>query len=241
MQEDLDAWESYQSYHRALLKQLKQRPELNDERVLTAIEAIPRHVFIPEQPLQEAYADKALPTSANQTISQPSLVAWMTQLLELSGTERVLEIGTGSGYQTALLSQLAKEVYSIERIDSLARRANQMLRQLGCSNVRVHVGDGYAGWPDAAPFDRILLTAAPPEMPQVLEDQLCEGGILVAPIGGQDGNQLLLKGVKRGKDVYAKVISEVRFVPMVAGVEEKKGHGTRDAGRGEEKKAKKSR
>ncbi|MEZ0370770.1 MAG: protein-L-isoaspartate(D-aspartate) O-methyltransferase [Candidatus Sericytochromatia bacterium] len=207
--------EEWQTYHHRLLEHLRRQPELHDIRVLKAVASVPRHVFIPDQPLDQAYADKALPTAQNQTISQPSLVAWMTELLELKGHERVLEIGTGSGYQTALLSRLVKEVYSIERIASLSQRAAAILQKLHCHNVHLRVGDGYLGWPEAAPFDCVILTAAPPEMPPALEQQIREGGILVAPIGGQNDIQHLLKGVKRGQDVYANVVSEVRFVPMV--------------------------
>lgn len=207
--------EQWEYYHQRLMKQLRHQVELQDARVLKALAGIPRHLFVPGQALEEAYADHPLPTAKNQTISQPSLVAWMTQLLELQGDERVLEIGTGSGYQTALLSRLAKEVYSIERIESLSRQAEGLLHKLACHNVKLRVGNGYAGWPEAAPFDRILLTAAPAQMPPALERQLREGGILVAPVGSQEGNQLLLKGIRHGQDVYCKVMTEVRFVPMV--------------------------
>ena len=207
--------QEWEAHHRSLLKHLQRQPELRSARVIETVAALPRHYFIPDLSLEEAYSDQALPTESGQTISQPSLVAWMTQLLELSGTERVLEIGTGSGYQTALLSRLAKEVYSIERIPSLSQRAAKILKRLDCGNVHLRVGDGFLGWPEAAPFDRVLLTAAPTKMPRALELQLREGGILVAPVGGQDEVQLLLKGVRHGDDVYCNIISEVRFVPML--------------------------
>lgn len=205
----------WRSYHQRLMQDLSRIRELHDQRVLTAVDSIPRHLFVPDLPLEEAYSDSAQPLTDEQTISQPSLVAWMTQLLELSGTERVLEIGTGSGYQTALLSRLAGEVWSIERIPGLSSRAQAMLKKLECHNVRLRVGDGYLGWPEAAPFDRVILTAAPPQMPLALEDQLAEGGVLVAPIGGQHEKQHLLKGIKHQGDVYSKLLTEVRFVPML--------------------------
>lgn len=207
----------WEAYHHRLLQLLQRQPDLVDRRVIEAVAAIPRHRFVPNLSLKEAYADKAMPTADGQTISQPSLVAWMTQLLELSGSERVLEIGTGSGYQTALLSRLAGEVWSIERHASLSHGAAKILAELGCRNVHLRIGDGYLGWPEAAPFDRLLLTAAPPEMPRALELQLREGGILIAPIGGQDEVQHLLKGKRQGDQVYAEILSEVRFVPMVEG------------------------
>lgn len=205
----------WSDYHQKLLADVRARAELDDPRVLAALEAVPRHLFLPAAPLAEAYADEAQPLSEGQTISQPSLVAWMSQLLELDGSERVLEIGTGSGYQTAILSRLAREVWSIERHAGLGRRAAALLERLGCRNVRLRVGDGYAGWPEAAPFDRVLLTAAPPRLPRALETQLREGGILVAPLGNE--RQQLIKGIRHGDEVYARVVTEVRFVPMLPG------------------------
>lgn len=208
---------NWQNYHQRLMQQLHGYRDLDDPAVLGALASIPRHIFVPELPLEQAFSDSAQPISDQQTISQPSLVAWMSQLLELRGSERVLEIGTGSGYQTALLSRLAKEVWSIERITGLSARAAKILQQLKCQNVHLHVGDGYLGWPESAPFDRVMLTAAPPQIPNALEQQVSEGGLLIAPVGKQNETQYLLKGTKRGGQVYYEVLNEVRFVPMLPG------------------------
>ncbi len=165
---------------------------IRDEHVLTAMARIPREVFIDEGQQDLAYADRALPIDAGQTISQPLIVATMTQALQLSGRENVLEIGTGSGYQTAILSYLATYVYSIERHQILACQAAQRLMQLRLHNVSIFVGDGSLGWPDAAPFDRILVTAAAPELPEQLLAQLVTWGILVVPVGGHERQDLLV-------------------------------------------------
>lgn len=188
-----------------------------NEQVLEAMRAVPRHLFMPGAPFHLAYSDRPNPIGYGQTISQPTVVAMMTNALNLKGNERVLEIGTGSGYQAAVLSMLAKEVYSIEIVEELGKSAEQRLNELGYSNVRVRVGDGYKGWPERAPFDRILLTAAPPEMPKELQDQLKDGGILVAPIGGEFEVQSLVRWTKRGNEFQKENLGAVRFVPMVPG------------------------
>ncbi len=188
-----------------------------NEQVLEAMRAVPRHLFMPGAPFHLAYSDRPNPIGYGQTISQPTVVAMMTNALNLKGNEKVLEIGTGSGYQAAVLSMLAKEVYSIEIVEELGKSAEQRLNELGYSNVRVRVGDGYKGWPDRAPFDRILLTAAPPEMPKELQDQLKDGGILVAPIGGEFEVQSLVRWTKRGNEFQKENLGAVRFVPMVPG------------------------
>ncbi len=206
----------WQNYHQRLMKKLQGYRVLTDLTVLTALDSIPRHIFVPELPLEQAFSDSAQPISDQQTISQPSLVAWMTQLLELSGSERVLEIGTGSGYQTALLSRLVKEVWSIERIQGLSARAAKVLQQLNCQNVHLRVGDGYLGWPEAAPFDRVILTAAPPQIPKALEQQLSEAGLFIAPVGNQNETQHLLRGKKQNKTLVYQQLAEVQFVPMLA-------------------------
>jgi protein-L-isoaspartate(D-aspartate) O-methyltransferase len=156
---------------------------IRDDRVLEAMLRVPRHAFVPDRRQLEAYEDRALPIGGGQTISQPFMVARMTTLLEIRETDRVLEIGTGSGYQTAILAELAGEVYTVERIVALAERALKLLAELGYRNIRDRIADGSLGWPEEAPLDRILLTAASPATPSTLLDQLVDGGLLVAPIG----------------------------------------------------------
>ncbi|MBN1496957.1 MAG: protein-L-isoaspartate(D-aspartate) O-methyltransferase [Spirochaetes bacterium] len=188
---------------------------VSDERVLRAMRSVERHKFIPGIHISSAYEDHPLPIGHGQTISQPYIVALMTELCELDGDEKVLEIGTGSGYQAAILSLLAKEVYSIEIVEPLAKSARTRLAELGYDRVQVKIGDGYRGWPEKAPFDVIILTASPPRIPQQLIDQLADGGILVAPEG--DYTQELVKIVKRGGTVSKKTVTYVRFVPMIHG------------------------
>ncbi len=190
---------------------------IRDERVLEAIATVPREIFIDAAQRNWAYADRALPISMGQTISQPLMVATMTQALQLSGKERVLEIGTGSGYQTAILSRLAAYVVSVERYEQLALRAARCLAQLEsvkAANVSVYVGDGSLGWPDAAPYDRILVTAAAPEVPDRLIEQLVEWGMLVIPVGSHERQELLV--VHRapwGKEIRS--LGNCVFVPLV--------------------------
>jgi len=168
------------------------RRGITDARVLDAMRKIPRHVFIEEALRDRAYGDHPLPIGEGQTISQPYMVAAMTQLLELEGTEKVLEIGTGSGYQTAILATLARRVCSVERLPALATRARRVLEELGSTNVIVKTGDGSFGWPDEAPFDRVLVTAGAPQVPAPLFQQLAEGGRLVVPVGEPQGQTLFL-------------------------------------------------
>jgi protein-L-isoaspartate(D-aspartate) O-methyltransferase len=193
-------------------KQIEARG-VRDERVLDAMRRVERHKFIPDQHLSSAYDDHPLPIGYGQTISQPYIVALMTELCGLRGTEKVLEIGTGSGYQAAVLSLLARKVCTIEIVEYLGKSAAIRLNTMGYKNVRVRIGDGYKGWPEEAPFDVIMLTASPPEIPQILVDQLKDGGILVAPVG--DFHQELVKMEKRGGKVTRRTITYVRFVPMV--------------------------
>ena len=183
-------------------------------RVLEAMRAVPRHVFVPNAPLQDAYTDAPLSIGLGQTISQPTIVAIMTDALELTGRERVLEIGTGCGYQTAVLSLLAREVYSIEILETLGMVAAERLRTLGCDNAATRIGSGYGGWPDHAPFDCIVLTAAPPALPAALPLQLADGGVLVAPLGSGDG-QRLVRFRRHGVRLEETDLGGVRFVPMV--------------------------
>ncbi|HLX41032.1 MAG TPA: protein-L-isoaspartate(D-aspartate) O-methyltransferase [Ktedonobacteraceae bacterium] len=187
---------------------------IRDERVLKAIATVPREIFLDEAQRNLAYADRALPINMGQTISQPLMVATMTQALQLSGKERVLEIGTGSGYQTAILSQLAAYVVSVERHEQLALQAVRCLAHLELANVAVYVGDGSSGWPEAAPYDRILVTAAAPEVPDRLVEQLVEWGMLVIPVGSQRQQELLV--VHRapwGKEIRS--LGNCVFVPLI--------------------------
>ena len=190
-------------------------PEGWDESVLEAMAKTPRHLFMPDAHLELAYRDAPYPIGHGQTISQPTIVALMTNALELSGDETVLEIGTGSGYQAAVLSHLVKRLYTIEIVAELGREAKERLARLGYDNVEVRIGDGYAGWPEHAPFDRILLTAAPPTMPAALVEQLAEGGSIVAPVG--DVDQDLVRWTKRSGRLEKENLGAVRFVPMVPG------------------------
>jgi protein-L-isoaspartate(D-aspartate) O-methyltransferase len=186
-----------------------------DPRVLDAIRRTPRHLFMPGAPVRLAYGDHPNPIGHGQTISQPTVVAIMTDALDLTGTERVLEIGTGSGYQAAVLAISAREVFSIEIVEELGNMAKKRLAELGYRNVHVRVGDGYKGWPESAPFDRIVLTAAPPEIPAALLEQLREGGILVAPVGPETAVQRLVRWTKRTGELAKEDLGAVRFVPMV--------------------------
>lgn len=182
--------------------------------VLSAMRTVPRHLFVPAQARAFAYSDRPLPIGNGQTISQPYIVALMTELLEPKKTDRVLEIGTGSGYQAAVLSLCVKEVYSIELEPELAREAIERLRQLGHRNVVARQGDGYAGWPDRAPFDKVILTAAPPQIPRALIDQLAPGGILVAPEGDRMSQELVVIKKDRNGQVSRRAVTPVMFVPM---------------------------
>jgi protein-L-isoaspartate(D-aspartate) O-methyltransferase len=187
--------------------------DITDPGVLKAMAEVPRHEFVP-QPLREyAYSDSALPIGFGQTISQPYIVAFMTERLEPKPSDKVLEIGTGSGYQAAVLSKLVAEVYTIEIVEPLGERAKADLQRLGFANVRVRIGDGYRGWPEAAPFDAIILTSAVSEVPEPLIGQLKEGGRMIAPLGPSYYQDLyLLK--KRGGKLERRAVLPVRFVPM---------------------------
>jgi len=186
---------------------------LNDPRLLTAFESVPRHLFVPEEYRYAAYDDNPLPIGYSQTISQPYIVALMTNLLELTGKERVLEVGTGSGYQAAILGILAVEVHTVEFIPELATRADKVLKGLGMDNVHIHIGDGSLGWPDAAPYAGILVAAAAPQMPTSLLEQLEDGGHLVLPVGGK-GMQNLEVWKRTGDDFKKRIETAVAFVPL---------------------------
>ncbi|MCS4503223.1 Protein-L-isoaspartate O-methyltransferase [wastewater metagenome] len=192
---------------------------IGDPRVLNVMRHIPRHLFVDEALASRAYEDTALPIGHGQTISQPFVVARMTEALIASGAQprSVLEIGTGCGYQTAVLAALVPRVFTIERIRALYGKANAHLRELSVHNVRQRLGDGYAGWPSEAPFDAILLTAAPSHLPETLLEQLAPGGRLVAPIG-ESGGQSLCVYERDGEGVSVRRLSDVSFVPMQAGL-----------------------
>ncbi|MGH8197309.1 MAG: protein-L-isoaspartate(D-aspartate) O-methyltransferase [Steroidobacteraceae bacterium] len=191
---------------------------IRDPRVLDRIRNVPRHLFVDEALSSRAYEDTALPIGHGQTISQPYVVARMTEAITIGGTpEKILEIGTGCGYQTAVLAPLAGKIYSIERIEALLERARKRLRELDIRNVRFKHGDGTDGWPSQAPFDGILLAAAPHALPQKLLDQLAEGGRLVAPVG-PEGRQELLRLTRRGDQFLRERLGYVSFVPLLGGV-----------------------
>jgi protein-L-isoaspartate(D-aspartate) O-methyltransferase len=192
---------------------------IRDERVLKAMGAVPRHEFVPAALRAEAYADRPLPIGEGQTISQPFVVALMSEKLALRGGERVLEIGTGSGYQAAVLAELGCQVYSIEILPELAETARLRLEHLGYK-VHVRAGDGFFGWPEAAPFDAIIITAAAPEVPQSLVQQLKDGGRIILPLGRGDGQALVL-GTKEASGVKLQTLGGVAFVPMTGEVRRK--------------------
>jgi len=185
---------------------------VKDPQVLAAMRRVPRHEFVPDAVRDMAYEDRPLPIAAEQTISQPYVVAAMTELAAVGPTSVVLEVGTGSGYQTAVLAEIARDVYSIEIIPELGKQAADTLERRGYENVHLRIGDGYAGWPDAAPFDAIVVTAAPPRVPQPLLDQLAVGGHLVIPVGSYYQELLV---ITRTDDGYERrTVFPVRFVPM---------------------------
>jgi len=198
----------------ALLDQLRQQG-IHDERLLQAIESVPRERFIDEAFEHKAYDNTALPIGSGQTISQPYIVARMTELLRLQPTSRVLEIGTGSGYQTAILAHLVQHVCSVERIKKLQWQAKRRLKQLDLHNVSTRHGDGWQGWPSRGPFDAIIVTAAPPEIPSALMAQLDEGGIMVLPVG--EDTQDLTTVRRQGGEYLVETVEAVRFVPLIRG------------------------
>lgn len=199
--------------HRMVKQQLLNRG-IHDQRVLNAMRTVPRHAFVPKKEWTAAYEDRPLPIGEGQTISQPYMVALMSQLLQLKGREKVLEIGTGLGYQSAVLGVLADEVHSIERVDALARHAQSILKELEINNVFVHLGDGSLGWAEEAPFDAIIVTAAAPAVPPPLLDQLAADGCLVLPVGSPH-RQILQKWWAVDGDFQHEDQSPVAFVPLI--------------------------
>jgi protein-L-isoaspartate(D-aspartate) O-methyltransferase len=192
---------------------------VKDEQVLEAMRTVPRHIFVPESHQDQAYEDHPLPIGQGQTISQPYIVAVMSEAMELTGEEKVLEVGTGSGYQAAVLSHLCKEVHTIEIVEELAARSKKTLADHGYDNVTVYAGDGYAGLPDEAPFDAIMITAAPPKVPEPLKQQLTVGGRLVLPVGTT--YQSLIRIRRTAEDAWKReeVLSAVIFVPMTGKIQ----------------------
>jgi len=190
---------------------------ISDARVLRAMDVIPRHLFVDEGLIEQAYNDSPLPIGEHQTISQPYIVALMTQALELKGRERVLEIGTGCGYQTAVLASLADRVFSVERIASLAASARKILDKLNFYNVAIRVGDGSYGWREEAPFDAIITTAGAPEIPQYLVEQLAAGGRMVVPVGGRDVQTLykLTRSAENPQEIKKEDLGGCRFVSLI--------------------------
>ena len=193
---------------------------IKDQRVLDAMRRVPRHRFVPATYRSHAYADGPLPIGHAQTISQPYIVAFMTAALGLRGDERVLEIGTGSGYQAAVLAEIVREVFTIEILAPLGERAKRVLGELGYDNVHVRIGDGYRGWPEKAPFDAVIITAAPERIPQPLVDQLRVGGRMILPVG--DRRQKLVLLTKTEKGLERREVLDVRFVPMTGEVRRRK-------------------
>lgn len=204
---------NWTSMRAAMVRDQLQGRDVVNARVLDAMSRVPRHLFVPEPDRADAYGDFPLPIGHGQTISQPYIVGFMTQALEIEPQHRVLEIGTGSGYQAAILAELANEVYTIEIVAPLADRARSTLEALGYRNVRVRTGNGYLGWPEHAPFDRVMVTAAPDEVPRPLIDQLRVGGLMAIPVGTFDQELRILRRTETGLETLRTL--PVRFVPMV--------------------------
>ena len=210
----MNADDFYQTERERMVSEQLASRNIRDHRVLSTMRTVPREQFVPPEHRHLAYADGPLPIGQGQTISQPYIVALMTQLLELQGDEVVLEIGTGSGYQAAVLARLASSVHTIERHASLAHSAARALSQLGLENVQVHIGDGTQGLPELAFFEAIIVTAAAPEVPQPLLDQLAEGGRLVIPVGGRRG-QYLQRWRRHADEFKSELLEPVAFVPLL--------------------------
>jgi protein-L-isoaspartate(D-aspartate) O-methyltransferase len=196
------------------------RRGVTDQQVLRAMERVPRHEFVPDRLKDQAYGDFPLPIGYGQTISQPYIVALMTELLQLASTDRVLEIGTGSGYQAAILAELVAEVYTVEIVKPLATEATDRLRRLGYANIHVLYADGYYGWQDHAPYDAIVVTCAAEHIPQPLVQQLKESGRLVLPVGQPGGYQTLWQVTRQGSEIKKRDVTGVCFVPLTGGHED---------------------
>lgn len=207
---------SYEAHKIRLIMDLR-RQGITDKGVLSAVERVPRELFVPDAMRSEAYENIPLPISQGQTISQPFVVAYMTQALCLGDRDRVLEIGTGSGYQAAVLAQLCRRVCTIERYRTLLAQAEGRFEDLKLHNITTRLGDGGKGWPELAPFARIIVTAAAPEMPQTLADQLDDGGIMIVPVG-PSGDQTLIRVTRQDDGLKEERLLDVRFVPLVDGL-----------------------
>ena len=205
--------EAYDAARKRMVEKQIMARGIEDDRVITAMLKVERHRFVPEKYRHYAYSDSPVPIGNGQTISQPYIVALMTEILNLSSSDRVLEIGTGSGYQAAVLAEIVDEVYTIEIVEPLGRIAEQRLKELGYDNVKVMVGDGYLGWPEHAPFDRVIVTCAPTEIPPPLVEQLKEGGIMVIPVGSA-GFQYLYRVKKYMGEAETEEVIPVSFVPL---------------------------
>jgi protein-L-isoaspartate(D-aspartate) O-methyltransferase len=212
---ELEAQDYQSQRERMVERQIKARG-VSDKKVLAAMKKVERHKFVPKGYQYKSYDDSPLPIGEGQTISQPYIVAYMTEILKLDGTEKVLEVGTGSGYQAAILAELAKEVYTIEVIKTLGDRAKKLLEELNYKNLHVKIGDGYQGWKEHSPFDAIIVTCAPTHVPEALKEQLAEGGTMVIPVGQRYAQELVVLTKKKGKLVEKETIG-VRFVPMIDG------------------------
>lgn len=215
----LSGLDGFEAEREAMVKWQIEARGISDQRLLEAMRKVPRHLFVPPEYRDAAYEDRPLPIGEGQTISQPYIVALMTEALRLKGWERVLEIGTGSGYQAAILAELAEEVYTVEIIPSLAKRAEEILRRLGYTRVHVRSGDGAFGWPEAAPFDAIILTCAAPRVPERLLGQLKDGGRMVLPLGENPFAQSLVLIVKEEGRPRKYTLTDVVFVPMTGEIE----------------------
>jgi protein-L-isoaspartate(D-aspartate) O-methyltransferase len=211
--------EHYRRLRDRMVREQLQGRDVQDSRVLDAMRKVPRHRFVIPEQLDSAYDDGALPLMLGQTISQPYIVGYMTQALKLKGHERVLEIGTGSGYQAAVLAELVAEVYTLEILPDLARRAQAILDQLGYRNIHIRTGDGYQGWPEFAPFDCVIVTAAPERVPQPLIDQLKEDGRMIIPLGRFEQELVLIEKGETG--IRRQVMIPVRFVPMTGAAQQR--------------------
>lgn len=211
-QDNQNEIKKYKKERRKMVEDQIRSRGIENAAVLQALRKVPRHLFVPENLRDQAYRDTPLPIGLDQTISQPAIVAYMTEAAEISKKDKVLEIGTGSGYQAAVLGEVAGEVYSIEILPEMAERASNTLKDLGYTNVFVKAGNGYLGWPEQAPFDAIIVTAAPAEIPQALVDQLAIGGKMVIPVGTNIQEMVVITKTKKG--VTEKRTMPVRFVPM---------------------------
>ena len=211
---DTSGQDNFQTLRERMVETQIRARDVRNAAVLQAMGRVPRHLFVPDDVRPFAYDDRPLPIGRGQTISQPYIVAYMTEALQLEPAHTVLEIGTGSGYQAAILADIVKQVYSIEIVPDLAESARRALAQTGVRNVEVRTANGYLGWPDRAPFDRIIVTAAPAEIPQALVDQLAAGGIMVVPVG--TSQQEIVVVTKTPGGVVQRRTIEVRFVPMVS-------------------------